>query len=124
MYNPSLAGDPNCYSSTIPSTETHSATGPGKHWFYLASEGSNPTNGQPTSPTCNGSTVTGISIQTVGKIFYDAMLAKTTGMTYLQYRDGEDHDRQPAQQGQHRSSHLPAAAAHRAATHHGNGLRL
>jgi hypothetical protein len=86
MYNPSLAGDPNCYSSTIPSTETHSAAGPGNHWFYLASEGSNPTNGQPTSPTCNGSTVTGIGIQTVGKIFYNAMLAKTTGMTYLQYR--------------------------------------
>ena len=31
-------------------------------------------------------TVTGIGIQTVGKIFYNAMLAKTTGMTYLQYR--------------------------------------
>ncbi|WP_408663715.1 putative Ig domain-containing protein [Jatrophihabitans sp.] len=86
MYNPSLAGDPNCYSSAIPSTETHSAAGPGNHWFYLASEGSNPANGQPASPTCNGSTVTGIGIQTVGKIFYNAMLAKTTGMTYLQYR--------------------------------------
>jgi len=86
MYNPSLAGDPNCYSSAIPSAETHSAAGPGNHWFYLASEGSKPTNGQPTSPTCNGSTVTGIGIQTVGKIFYNAMLAKTTGMTYFKYR--------------------------------------
>jgi Zn-dependent metalloprotease len=86
MYNPSLAGDPNCYSKSVTRAETHSAAGPGNHWFYLASEGSNPTNGQPASPTCNGSTVTGIGIQTVGKIFYNAMLAKTSRMTYVQYR--------------------------------------
>ena len=41
----------------------HAAAGPGNHWFYLLAEGSNPTNGQPASPTCNGSTVTGIGIQ-------------------------------------------------------------
>ncbi len=87
MYNPSLAGDPNCYSSSIPSTETHSAAGPGNHWFYLLAEGTNPTDGQPTSTTCNGSTgLVGIGIQTAGKIFYNAMLAKTTGMTYFKYR--------------------------------------
>jgi Zn-dependent metalloprotease len=87
MYNPSLAGDPNCYSSSIPSTETHSAAGPGNHWFYLLAEGTNPTDGQPTSTTCNGSTgLVGVGIQTAGKIFYNAMLAKTTGMTYFQYR--------------------------------------
>jgi Zn-dependent metalloprotease len=86
MYNPSLAGDPNCYSKSIARTETHSAAGPGNHWFYLASEGSNPTNGQPASPTCDGSTVTGIGITTVGKIFYNAMLAKTSNMTYPKYR--------------------------------------
>ncbi|HEV2888671.1 MAG TPA: RICIN domain-containing protein [Jatrophihabitans sp.] len=86
MYNPSLAGHPNCYSSSIPSTETHAAAGPGNHWFYLLAEGTNPTNGQPTSPTCNGSTVTGIGIQTAGNIFYNAMLAKTTNMSYFQYR--------------------------------------
>ncbi|MDQ1739842.1 MAG: hypothetical protein QOE53_1494, partial [Pseudonocardiales bacterium] len=87
MYNPSLAGDPNCYSSSIPSTETHSAAGPGNHWFYLLAEGTNPTDGQPTSTTCNGSTgLVGIGIQTAGKIFYNAMLAKTSGMTYFKYR--------------------------------------
>ena len=62
MYNPSAVGDPNCYSSSIPSTEVHAAAGPGNHWFYLLSQGTNPTGG-PTSPTCNGSTVTGIGIQ-------------------------------------------------------------
>jgi Zn-dependent metalloprotease len=86
MYNPSQVGDPNCYSSAIPGMETHAAAGPFDHWFYLAAEGSNPTDGQPTSPTCNGSTVTGTGIQDVGKIFYNAMLSKVSGMTYLQYR--------------------------------------
>jgi Zn-dependent metalloprotease len=85
MYNPSLAGDPNCYSKSVTRAETHSAAGPGNHWFYLASEGSNPANG-PASPTCNGSTVIGIGMQTVGKIFYNAMLAKTSNMTYAKYR--------------------------------------
>ena len=55
MYNPSLAGDDNCYSSSIPSEEVHAAAGPGNHWFYLLAEGTSPTNGQPTSPTCNSS---------------------------------------------------------------------
>lgn len=86
MYNPSLAGDPNCYSSSIPTTETHAAAGPFNHWFYLVAEGTSPTDGQPASPTCNGSTVTGIGIQKAGRIFYNAMLSKTSGMTYLRYR--------------------------------------
>jgi Zn-dependent metalloprotease len=86
MYNPSAAGDPNCYSSSIPNTEVHAAAGPGNHWFYLLAEGSNPTNGQPTSSTCNGTTVTGIGIQKAAKIMYNAMLMKTTSSSYLKYR--------------------------------------
>jgi Zn-dependent metalloprotease len=86
MYNPSLVGDPNCYSSSIPTAEVHAAAGPGDHWFYLLAEGTNPTNGQPTSPTCNGSTVTGIGIQNAMKILYSAMLMKTSGSSYLRYR--------------------------------------
>jgi len=86
MYNPSLLGDANCYSSSVPGSEVHSAAGPMNHFFYLLSMGSNPTNGQPASPTCNGSQVTGLGIQTAGKIFYNAMLMKTTGSSYLKYR--------------------------------------
>ncbi|MFJ8579576.1 M4 family metallopeptidase [Micromonospora sp. NPDC093277] len=86
MYNPSALGDPNCYSSSIPSTEVHAAAGPGNHWFYLLAMGSNPTNGQPTSTTCNGSSVTGLGIQTAIKIMYNAMLLKTTSSSYLKYR--------------------------------------
>ena len=87
MYNPSLVNsDPNCYSSSIPGQEVHKAAGPGNHWFYLTAEGSNPGGGKPTSPTCNSTTVTGVGIQNAAKIFYNAMLLKTSGMTYLRYR--------------------------------------
>jgi Zn-dependent metalloprotease len=86
MYNPSQIGDPNCYSSSIPNAEVHAAAGPGDHWFYLLAEGTNPTNGQPTSPTCNGSTVTGLGVQKAQQIMYNAMLLKTTSSSYLKYR--------------------------------------
>ncbi|MBE8527915.1 M4 family peptidase, partial [Amycolatopsis sp. H6(2020)] len=78
MYQPSKVGDPNCYSSSIPSTEVHAAAGPQNHWFYLLAEGSNPGGGKPTSPTCNNSTVTGLGIQKAGQIFYNGLLKKTS----------------------------------------------
>ncbi|WPW33361.1 M28 family peptidase [Streptomyces atratus] len=86
MYNPSQTGDPNCYSSSIPNTEEHAAAGPLNHWFYLLAEGSNPGGGKPSSPTCNSSSVTGVGIQSAGKVFYGGMLLKTSGMTYKRYR--------------------------------------
>jgi Zn-dependent metalloprotease len=86
MYNPSALGDDNCYSSSIPNEEVHAAAGPGNHWFYLLAEGTNPTNGQPTSSTCNSSTVTGVGIQNAIKIMYNAMLMKTSSSSYLKYR--------------------------------------
>ncbi|WP_354637308.1 M4 family metallopeptidase [Kitasatospora camelliae] len=86
MYDPSKLGHPNCYSSAIPNTPHHEAAGPLNHWFYLMSEGSAPGGGKPNSPTCNGSTVTGMGIQNAGKIFYGGMLLKTSGMTYKKYR--------------------------------------
>lgn len=86
MYNPGQIGDPNCYSSSIPGTEEHAAAGPLNHWFYLLAEGSNPGGGKPASPTCNSSSVTGVGIQSAGKVFYGGMLLKTSGMTYKRYR--------------------------------------
>ncbi|MBO3739557.1 M4 family metallopeptidase [Actinoplanes flavus] len=87
MYNPSLAGDDNCYSSSTPSQEVHAAAGPGNHWFYLLAEGTNPTNGQPASTRCSGTgALTGVGIQTATKIFYNAMLMKTSSSSYLKYR--------------------------------------
>ncbi|WP_244945152.1 M4 family metallopeptidase [Couchioplanes caeruleus] len=86
MYNPSLAGDPNCWSTAIPSTEVHAAAGPLNHWFYLVAEGSAPSNGQPSSPTCNSSTVTGITIRKAGEIYYNALQAKTSTWRYANIR--------------------------------------
>jgi Zn-dependent metalloprotease len=85
MYNPSLAGDDNCYSSSIPSEEVHAAAGPGNHWFYLLAQGTSG-NGQPASTTCNSTTVTGLGIQNAIKIMYNAMLMKTSSASYLKYR--------------------------------------
>ncbi|MEV3987264.1 M4 family metallopeptidase, partial [Nonomuraea sp. NPDC049758] len=80
MYNPSALGDPNCYSSSIPNTEVHSAAGPLNHWFYLLAEGNNPGGGKPSSPICSGgpSSVTGVSIQKAGKIYMGALNRKTS----------------------------------------------
>ena len=76
MANPSAKGDPNCYSSAIPNTEVHAAAGPLNHWFYLLAEG---TNG---STTCNGTTLSGIGIQTAGQVFYNGLLLKTSSWTH------------------------------------------
>jgi Zn-dependent metalloprotease len=86
MYDPSQVGDPNCYSSSVPNAEVHAAAGPGDHFFYLLAEGSAPGGGKPNSPTCNGSSVTGIGIQKATKIMYNAMLMKTSASSYLKYR--------------------------------------
>ncbi|GAA2775121.1 M4 family metallopeptidase [Kitasatospora cinereorecta] len=86
MYDPAQLGDPNCYSSRIPTLEAHEAAGPMNHWFYLMAEGSAPGGGKPNSPTCDGSSVTGMGIQNAGKVFYGAMLLKTSGFTYKKYR--------------------------------------
>ncbi|MFD9705302.1 M4 family metallopeptidase [Lentzea sp. NPDC059081] len=86
MYNPSALNHANCYSSSIPNTEVHAAAGPGNHWFYLLSQGTNPTNGQPTSTTCNNTSITGLGVEKAIKIFYNAMLLKTSSSSYLKYR--------------------------------------
>lgn len=79
MYNPSALGSPNCYSSSLPGTEVHDAAGPLNHWFYLLANGS---GGSPSSPTCNGSSVTGVGLQNAGKIFYNGLLLKTSSWTH------------------------------------------
>jgi Zn-dependent metalloprotease len=85
MANPSLLGDPNCYSSSIPSTEVHAAAGPLNHWFYLLAEGTAPV-GKPASPTCNSTSITGIGVRKAGEIYYNAMLAKTSTWRHANIR--------------------------------------
>ncbi|KHD77296.1 M28 family peptidase [Actinoplanes utahensis] len=81
MADPSAAGDPDCWSAKIPTTEVHSAAGPLNHWFHLLAEGS-----APAGSTCDGSTVTGIGLWPAGEIFYHALLRKTSGWTYGKVR--------------------------------------
>ncbi|MET7282815.1 M28 family peptidase [Kribbella sp. NPDC005582] len=86
MYKPSnVSGHPDCNSSSLPN-EIHASAGPMNHWFYLLAEGTNPGNGKPDSPTCNNTTLTGIGIKDAGKIVYNAMLSKTSGMSYGKWR--------------------------------------
>ena len=77
-----------CYDSSTesPTLDSHEAAKVGDHWFYLVAEGTNPTDGQPTSPTCNNNTVSGGGIQQAIKILYNAMLMKTSASSYPSYR--------------------------------------
>ena len=105
MYNPSAVGDPNCYSSSIPGTEVHAAAGPGNHWFYLLSQGSNPAGG-PASPTCNSSSITGIGIQKAQQIMYNAMLLEDDLVVLPEVPDLDAHRGQEPVPGQlHRVQH-------------------
>ncbi len=78
MTNPAAEGHPVCYTTAIDTTQVHAAAGPGDHWFYLLSNGG--------TSRCDSTSVSGIGIQKAGKIFYNAMLLKTTASGYRAYR--------------------------------------
>ncbi|MER5640615.1 M4 family metallopeptidase [Kitasatospora sp. NPDC002227] len=82
---PSLDGaSADCWSKTVGRLDVHNSSGVGNHWFYLASEGSGSKtiNGFTyNSPTCNGSTVTGIGNQKVAAIWYRALTVYMTSTT-------------------------------------------
>ena len=87
MYNPALEGagrSVNCWSSGVGSLDVHYSSGPGNHVFYLLAEGSAAktfSNGTITSPTCNGSSVTGIGRAAAEKIYYRALTVYMTSST-------------------------------------------
>jgi Zn-dependent metalloprotease len=84
-------GSYDCWSSSVGNADPHYSSGPGNHWFYLASEGSGAKtiNGVSyNSPTCNGSTVSGIGHAAVEDIWYRALTTYMTSTeTYPQARD-------------------------------------
>ncbi|GAA3107959.1 M4 family metallopeptidase [Streptosporangium carneum] len=85
MYNPSVVGDPNCYTTSAMS-DPLSGAGPQNHWFYLLAEGTNPP-GRPASPVCGGpSSLTGIGIVKAGQIFYAGLQLKTPLWTHAKAR--------------------------------------
>ena len=74
----------DCYTPLIGQDDVHYSSGVGNHFFYLLAEGS----GAKTiggvahnSPTCNGSTVTGIGRDAAGKIWYRALTVYMTSST-------------------------------------------
>jgi Zn-dependent metalloprotease len=85
MDNPASDGASlNCWTPTAGSVDVHYSSGIGNHFFYLASEGSGAKtlNGVSySSPTCNGSTVTGVGHDAVAKIWYRALTVYMTSST-------------------------------------------
>ncbi len=85
MDKPSLDGaSQDCYNSRTKSVDVHYSSGVGNHFFYLLSEGS----GAKTiggvahnSPTCNGSTITGIGRAKAAAIWYRALTVYMTSST-------------------------------------------
>jgi Zn-dependent metalloprotease len=85
MDNPASDGSSvNCWSSSTGNLDVHYSSGVGNHFFYLLSEGSGAKtlNGVSyNSPTCNGSTVTGIGRDAAAKIWYRALTVYMTSST-------------------------------------------
>jgi Zn-dependent metalloprotease len=91
MDKPSKDGNsPDCYSSGVGNLDVHYSSGIANHFAYLLAEGSGAKTigGLPhNSPTCDGSTLTGIGHDKLGKIWYRALTTyMTSGTTYAQAR--------------------------------------
>lgn len=85
MDKPSKDGaSKDCWYSGIGNIDVHYSSGVGNHFFYLLAEGSGAKtiNGVAyNSPTCNGSTVTGIGRAAAEKIWYRALTNYMTSTT-------------------------------------------
>ncbi|MFJ8195721.1 M4 family metallopeptidase [Streptomyces sp. NPDC096152] len=85
MDKPSKDGNSaDCWSSSVGNLDVHYSSGVANHFAYLLSEGSGAKtiNGVSyDSPTCNGSSVTGIGRDKLGKIWYRALTVYMTSST-------------------------------------------
>ncbi|MFD5516590.1 M4 family metallopeptidase [Streptomyces sp. NPDC127066] len=85
MDKPSRDGNSaDCWSGSVGNLDVHYSSGVANHFAYLLSEGSGAktVNGVGyDSPTCNGSTVSGIGHDKVGKIWYRALTVYMTSST-------------------------------------------
>ncbi len=85
MDKPSLDGaSQDCWTRRTKSVDVHYSSGVANHFYFLLSEGSGArTLGGVAynSPTCNGSTVTGIGRATAQVIWYDALTRYMTSTT-------------------------------------------
>ncbi|MGX1541610.1 M4 family metallopeptidase [Streptomyces adustus] len=85
MDQPSKDGNSaDCWSSSVGNLDVHYSSGVANHFAYLLAEGSGAktVNGVSyNSPTCNGSTVTGIGHDKLGAIWYRALTVYMTSST-------------------------------------------
>jgi zinc metalloprotease ZmpA len=85
MDNPQLDGNSlNCWRSGAGNVDVHYSSGIGNHFFYLLAEGSGPkTIGgrQHNSPTCDGSTVSGIGRNAAAAMWFRALDVYMTSNT-------------------------------------------
>ncbi|MER6630102.1 M4 family metallopeptidase [Streptomyces sp. NPDC000987] len=85
MDKPSKDGNSaDCWSSSVGNLDVHYSSGVANHFAYLLAEGSGAktVNGVSyNSSTCNGSTVTGIGRDKLGKIWYRALTVYMTSST-------------------------------------------
>jgi zinc metalloprotease ZmpA len=85
MDKPSKDGkSADCWSAKLGDLDVHYSSGVGNHFAYLLAEGSGKKslNGVAyNSPTCDGSTVTGIGRAKLGKIWYRALTVYMTSST-------------------------------------------
>ncbi|MDN5895265.1 MAG: M4 family metallopeptidase [Nocardioides sp.] len=81
----------DCWDSSISNDDPHYTSGPGNHFFYLASEGSGAKtiNGVDyDSPTCDGSDVEGIGREKAAQVWFRALSTyMTSTTTYPEARD-------------------------------------
>lgn len=85
MDRPSMDGaSQDCWTRRTSRIDVHYSSGPANHFFYLLSEGSGAKtiNGIAyNSPTCNGSTITGITRAKAAAIWYRALTVYMTSRT-------------------------------------------
>ncbi|MCL8027083.1 M4 family metallopeptidase [Nocardioides bruguierae] len=81
----------SCWSSSTANVDVHYSSGVGNHFFYLLAEGSGAKvigGVQHDSPTCDGSTVTGIGRDAAADIWFRALTVyMTSGTDYSGARD-------------------------------------
>ncbi|MFI7437014.1 M4 family metallopeptidase [Micromonospora haikouensis] len=81
MDKPSKDGkSADCWSSTLRFKDVHYSSGVANHFFYLLAVGSG-ASAYGDSPTCDGSTITGIGNAKAGAIWYRALTTYMTSRT-------------------------------------------
>ncbi|MEU2614583.1 M4 family metallopeptidase [Micromonospora sp. NPDC007271] len=81
MDKPSKDGaSADCWSRSVGRLDVHYSSGVANHFFYLLAVGSG-SSSYGNSPTCNGSTVTGIGNAKAGAIWYRALTTYMTSRT-------------------------------------------